>query len=342
MGGRDDHGGASDRDEKAEQEPGAYREPDDPADEGADDPDEGGAADSHLRMTGSDETPECSYDETPEYPAHQQPEDHVGKATPRRSGTLIAPVTFGAVRRDDGCDERGRSPLAAPRARCAARRGRGPDTGRHDGRKGTPGRNADEKKGGAVAANGALPVTSPSIANRWAHDGPDELVLRPSAPLLPLTPVTLRIPGRRRGVRAVDGAWLASTVVDRWQVANRSVLRLQEVLATLGYLPLTWTPAANQHLDASTDLDAIYQPPQGSFAWRYPDTPLTLQQAWAPGEANQMTTGAMIAFEVHDGFPATRRSVPCCGQSCFRPRRLGRRTRRATFTPSCLRRCPSR
>ncbi len=154
-----------------------------------------------------------------------------------------------------------------------------------------------------IALHSPLPVTSPPVPGRWARDGPEEFVLHPSAPLLPLTSVTLRVPGEGSGVRAVDGARLASTVVDRWQVGEGSVLRLQQVLATLGYLPLTWTPATAGHLDVREDLRALYHAPAGSFAWRYANTPASLQQAWEPGVDNHMTTGAMVAFEVHDGLP---------------------------------------
>lgn len=154
-----------------------------------------------------------------------------------------------------------------------------------------------------LAAGSADPTLSPPEHGTWTRAAPDELVFRPSVPVLPSTTETLRIPGTRRGLRSSAGARLASPVVDHWQVRDGSVLRLQQVLADLGYLPLTWTAAAGAPRGGAADVAAMYHPPTGHFAWRYPSTPAPLQAAWAPGVDNHVTTGAMVSFEVHDGLP---------------------------------------
>jgi hypothetical protein len=155
----------------------------------------------------------------------------------------------------------------------------------------------------ALAPGSPLPSLSPPEAGRWQRVGRSELTFVPASPALPLAAETLSIPSGPRGVRAADGAELSSPVVDHWQVRNGSVLRLQEVLASLGYLPLTWTPSSTSPSGRAAALAALYAPPAGQFAWRYPNTPATLEDAWAPGVDNHMTTGAMVAFEVHDGLP---------------------------------------
>ena len=154
-----------------------------------------------------------------------------------------------------------------------------------------------------LAANSPLPSLSPAMSGQWVQVGSSELVFRPSAPAVPLTEETMHIPGRRSGVRAKGGTYLPASVTDHWQVRNGSVLRLQEVLASLGYLPLTWSASGATPSGSAADVAALYRPPSGSFSWRYPNTPPTLEQAWAPGVDNHMTMGAMVSFEVHDGLP---------------------------------------
>ena len=84
----------------------------------------------------------------------------------------------------------------------------------------------------------------------------------------------------------------------RWQVPEGSTLRLQQLLAQLGYLPLDWQPTANP-ASASTraQLSAALSPPSGRFVWRYPRTPTELHSLWRPREANAITRGAVMMFE---------------------------------------------
>jgi hypothetical protein len=154
-----------------------------------------------------------------------------------------------------------------------------------------------------LALDSPLPRLSPPEDGSWRRVGTDELVFTPSVPVLPLTTETLSIQRASSGVRAANGALLAHGLVEHWQVRDASVLRLQQVLAGLGYLPLTWTAATKAPSGPEADLAALYDPPAGSFAWRYPNTPATLEADWAPGVDNAMTRGAMVSFEVHDGLP---------------------------------------
>jgi len=154
---------------------------------------------------------------------------------------------------------------------------------------------------------GLHPTISPPLTGRWHRVGADKLRFTPSAPAMPLATETITIPGGRHGIRSATGIGLASTVADHWQVQDGSVLRLQQVLATLGYLPLTWTRTSavpNSESVGTEDLAELYQPPPGQFAWRYPNTPPTLEAAWQAGVDDHVTAGAMVAFERHDGLPA--------------------------------------
>jgi len=72
-----------------------------------------------------------------------------------------------------------------------------------------------------------------------------------------------------------------------------------QLLAQLGYLPVTFTPSAPL---ASPQQEA--DPQQGTFSWRW--TPPAWEQAlWTPGIANPITQGAVMAFQHQNGMANT-------------------------------------
>jgi peptidoglycan hydrolase-like protein with peptidoglycan-binding domain len=85
-----------------------------------------------------------------------------------------------------------------------------------------------------------------------------------------------------------------------WPVAGANFLRLQQLLAQAGYLPVVWNPAgADVARRADAQVAAAVKPPAGQFLWRYPNTPTELRALWRAGEPNDVTRGAVMAFE-HD------------------------------------------
>lgn len=96
---------------------------------------------------------------------------------------------------------------------------------------------------------------------------------------------------------------LASQI--EWNVPAGSTLRLQQLLAQAGYLPLQWTPAGKEvRRTPAAEVQAAVAPPAGSFTWRYPSTPSALKGLWSAGEANTMTKGAVMMFENEHGMTA--------------------------------------
>jgi L,D-transpeptidase catalytic domain len=78
-----------------------------------------------------------------------------------------------------------------------------------------------------------------------------------------------------------------------------STLRMQQILAQLGYLPMTWSPDAGASAPADTTAaqqSAAYQPPDGAFTWQS-GYPSQLKQFWSEGKADTMTRGALMGFE---------------------------------------------
>jgi lipoprotein-anchoring transpeptidase ErfK/SrfK len=86
--------------------------------------------------------------------------------------------------------------------------------------------------------------------------------------------------------------------------APGSVLRLQQLLAQLGYLPVTFTPATD--VSEPTTLAAEEatrdEPLAGNFAWRWKNLPWTLRSEWSAGKGTVMVKGALMAFAAAQDF----------------------------------------
>ena len=107
------------------------------------------------------------------------------------------------------------------------------------------------------------------------------------------------------GVHLVGGTARGSDPVGQWTVPDGSTLALQELLSQLGYLPVTFTPSNGSSVLAGSVAaeEALAQnPPQGTFSWRYPNTPQRLKALWAPGTYGELTKGAVMAFEEAQGL----------------------------------------
>jgi len=132
-----------------------------------------------------------------------------------------------------------------------------------------------------------LPRLQPAISGHWTQSDSHTLSFRPAGLGFGLGgTVHMVLPGQ-------------SLV---WHVARGSTLRLQELLARLGYLPLRWIgPTDPPPTPASEAADAV-SAPHGTFTWRYPQTPTSLTTLWRPGSWNVVTEGAVMRFEDIHGF----------------------------------------
>jgi hypothetical protein len=123
---------------------------------------------------------------------------------------------------------------------------------------------------------------------RWLQLDSHTLVFRPSGDGAPFdSDESVRFP---KAVEVLGGS--------TWHVAGASFLRLQQLLAQEGYLPLTWT-GADVASTKRAEVAAAAAPPAGRFTWRYPNTPSELVALWTPGEPNTITRGAVMMFQ-HD------------------------------------------
>jgi peptidoglycan hydrolase-like protein with peptidoglycan-binding domain/uncharacterized membrane protein len=148
-----------------------------------------------------------------------------------------------------------------------------------------------------LAPGSPMPTLSPPVDGTWAVLSPSLLEYQATGPLVPGATETVTVPGGDAGVVGSQGQHMGQNVTSQFTVAPGSVLRLQQLLAELGYLPLTFTPASPLTSPTQEGNDQV-----GSFSWRWPDQPLSLETLWTPGVNNVITRGAVMNFENQNGL----------------------------------------
>ncbi len=160
-----------------------------------------------------------------------------------------------------------------------------------------------------LAPSSPMPTLSPSIAGTWTLQG-DAAVFTPTVGYSENTRVTVKIPGGLAGVISVaganagDGGTLGSDLSPSFTTGSFSTMRLQQLLAQLGYLPLTWTPESDTTIsptNAQAELAAAYNAPAGTFKWQS-GYPWNLTDQWKTGSYNILDDGAVRAFESVTGL----------------------------------------
>jgi L,D-transpeptidase catalytic domain/Bacterial Ig-like domain len=157
-----------------------------------------------------------------------------------------------------------------------------------------------------LAAGSPLPTINPRIPGSWQGAGTSSLVFVPTAAFRQYTRVAVKIPGGLLGVRSTSGGLLVRTKKIQFKTGGYRAARLDQLLARLGYLPLTWTAAPGVTVPAASNalgqLSAAYSPPQGSYSWQ-PGYPSQLRAFWHGGAASGMIIkGAVMAFEADHGI----------------------------------------
>ena len=155
-----------------------------------------------------------------------------------------------------------------------------------------------------LAPNSPMPTLSPSIAGHWAVQG-NAAVFTPAVGWSQKTKVTVKIPGGLDGVvsaegaTAGDGGTLGSNLSRSFTTGAFRNMRLQQLMAQLGYLPMTFKAASGPAIGATSaraQLAAAYHAPAGRFTWQS-GWPWALRSQWKPGKANILQVGAIRAFE---------------------------------------------
>jgi peptidoglycan hydrolase-like protein with peptidoglycan-binding domain len=145
------------------------------------------------------------------------------------------------------------------------------------------------------------PALSPGASGSWRITSGHTLSFYPTGYGYGLgATVKLALPA---GVGLVGGHTTAGGSEASWTVPNGSPLRLHQLLAQLGYLPVNFTYAHGAPgASPAAQLNAAVHPPAGSFSWRWKNTPAALKAFWSPTASGVMTKGAIMAFEANQGL----------------------------------------
>jgi lipoprotein-anchoring transpeptidase ErfK/SrfK len=171
----------------------------------------------------------------------------------------------------------------------------------------------------AKALGTSRPRISPATAGTWTEPGPDTLVFTPQG--LGFGPGTAVSVSFDHPMTVVGGSSAGSVLVDastsyHFAVTQASVLRLQQILSQLHYLPLSFTPAPGVRTPTTLagEVATLGRPLKGSFSWRFLSAPASLRAEWQPGSPTILVKGALMAFmsateSNYNGFTADNETV---------------------------------
>jgi hypothetical protein len=150
---------------------------------------------------------------------------------------------------------------------------------------------------GPVPKSTPLPTLSPSIAGSWQVSG-DKVTFTPQMGFTEHTHVTVNIP-------PPAGTETTAATSVSFTTGHYSVLRLEQLLSQLGYIPVSWTPSDSSGdipaTNASAQLAAAYDPPSGTFTFDS-GYPAALTSQWSVGTSNEIINGAVRTFEYDHGL----------------------------------------
>jgi hypothetical protein len=169
------------------------------------------------------------------------------------------------------------------------------------------------------ALGSKLPRLEPSTPGRWTQLDEHTLAFRPGTLGFPLG-ATLHVTLPRPALVAGQ----ARRVLD-WRVPEGSQLRLQQLLAQLGYLPLRWHASSPVAQTPAAELAAAVSPPAGAFAWKYAEVPDSLRALWQPGRPNEVVRGAVMMFEDEHGLTTDGIAGPQVWRALLRDELAGHR-----------------
>jgi len=164
-----------------------------------------------------------------------------------------------------------------------------------------------------------IAVTDTAVPGHWVRDGASELTFEPAADALwPNQTVVVHFPspievGAFSATPSATSSNLTSDVTSSGRLATRSsidfstpsgsTLALQEMLASLDYLPVSWSPSAGTSpwTSMAAARRAAVDAPAGTFSWRW-TMPQRLESLWSAGSYTVVTRGALMAFEHVNGL----------------------------------------
>jgi hypothetical protein len=148
-----------------------------------------------------------------------------------------------------------------------------------------------------------MPKLHPKISGSW-HVSGDVAAFVPTKGFWQRTKVKLTIPAGAVGIQSNGGGQLAAPVKATFTTGSFSEVRLEQDLAQLGYLPLTWAPATGSPVPLTSlnaQYSAAYNPPQGNYTWQS-GYPSRLMSMWRPDAPSNILRVAVAAFQADHGL----------------------------------------
>ncbi len=153
----------------------------------------------------------------------------------------------------------------------------------------------------AKVLGASRPRISPATPGTWTEPDADTLVFTPQGlGFGPGTPVSVSFdhPMTVVGGTSTGSVLLSASTSYHFAITQASVLRLQQILAQLHYLPLNFTPAPGVRSPTTLagEVPTLGSPLRGRFSWRWQSTPYSLREQWQPGSPTVLVKGALMAF----------------------------------------------
>jgi peptidoglycan hydrolase-like protein with peptidoglycan-binding domain len=157
-----------------------------------------------------------------------------------------------------------------------------------------------------ITAATPAPTLNPDVAGTWTRHG-STMAFLPTGGWMPWSTETVNVPAG--ATTTVNGLKTASAqaTTSSFQVEAGSQARVEQMLAELNYLPFSLTPATPPAAKSTAATGLATEPTSanavstsalpGTLAWTWPTVPDTLRALWAPGTANTMDKGAIMAFQ---------------------------------------------
>lgn len=170
------------------------------------------------------------------------------------------------------------------------------------------------------------PKLSPEVAGHWAQVDRHTLVFHPKGFGVPFdTTVKAELPQQVEVVQA-DGSTKSASEIE-WTVPAGSPVRLQQLLAQAGYLPVEWKPTGGAVAKTpEAQVHAAIVPPAGHFSWRYHNTPAALKELWEAGKENTLTEGAVMRFQDEHGMETDGVAGPAVWEALMKAAIAGERS----------------
>jgi peptidoglycan hydrolase-like protein with peptidoglycan-binding domain len=135
--------------------------------------------------------------------------------------------------------------------------------------------------------------THPLLATQWQQISTHEVQAVVTGTLQPAKVYTILLPTRM----ICTSTCRFTALRPRLATVASSTTWAEQLLAELNYLPVSFS--------ASTPQSDPSQPAAGTFTWKYPNLPTTLQAQWRVGVAGVILRGALMNFQSVNNLPTT-------------------------------------